>query len=129
MDDPFAPDAKTKENPLESQLVSMNFVLKNTQSEVIKLQKVLMRYQNRQDELEKDVTRMREELAQSRQNQRGDESFRQRFWPTITGVMFITLLLSFWLGRTFPPAPNTIPVVQATPSPEASAVEEAPEAP
>lgn len=86
-------------DPLKNQLVNMNFVIKSTQSEVIKLQKVLIRYQNRQDELEKKVNQLEEHMERLVHNQQADVTFRARFWPRMLGAVMLSVLLALWLHQ------------------------------
>ncbi len=112
---------------LESQMVSMNFVLKNTQSEVIKLQKVLMRYQNRQEDLEHQLAKSREELDKILAGQQQDNSFRSRFFPSLVVTALVSILLSIWLAPMMHKTPVPAPVVpQETAAPEPPEVSESP---
>ena len=108
---------------IESQMVSLNFVLKNTQSEVIKLQKALVRYQNRQDELEKKVEQSERELSLARSNQQADQTFRSRFIFYQFVTVIVTLLLAMIMHKMLTPAPLVPPAAspQVSSSPAASA--------
>jgi len=110
---------------IESQMVSLNFVLKNTQSEVIKLQKALVRYQNRQDELEKKVEQSERELSLTRSNQQADQTFRSRFVFYQFVTVIVTLLLAMIMHKMLTPAPLVPPAAspQVSSSPAASAGE------
>jgi len=86
---------------MESQLVSLNFVLKNTQSEVIKLQKALSRYQSRQDEYEKKSERLERDLSRVLERQKEDSKFRSRVWFYQVCSVLITLLLFMLLSNAW----------------------------
>lgn len=86
---------------IESQMVSLNFVLKNTQSEVIKLQKVLVRYQSRQDELEKKLEQAERDLSLARLNQQADQTFRSRFVFYQVVTVIFTLILALIMHNVF----------------------------
>ncbi len=90
---------------IESQMVSLNFVLKNTQSEVIKLQKALVRYQNRQDELEKKLEQTEREIVLTRANQQADKTFRSRFAFYQVVTVIVTLLLAMIMHNMLTPKP------------------------
>lgn len=104
---------------MESQMVSLNFVIKNTQSEVIKLQKTLARYQSRQDEMDKKIDHLERELSRTLVNQRADENFRSRFWfyqgATVIATLLLMMLLNAMLFNRSVPAPS-VPEVTSTTS-------------
>lgn len=129
----MADSAKTSKDPtevgsealadikqLESQLVSLNFVLKNTQSEVIKLQKTLARNQSHQDDIDKKLAKLEQEVTRNLVNQRADESFRSRFWLVQLGTMLITLLITVILINIMKPPAAQQQVISTTTTTESS---------
>jgi hypothetical protein len=98
---PPAPRPDESSQALAERMVSMNFILKSTQSEVIKLEKVVMRYKNRQEELEKKQARLEELIEHLRKNQQFDISFRTGFWPRLFLSCALTCVLTLWLGKVF----------------------------
>ena len=99
---------------LESQLVSLNFVLKNTQSEVIKLQKTMARHQTHQDDIDKKLTKLESDLGRFHVNQRADENFRSRFWLYQVITIAVTLLLFIIVHGLLPHSAPPPPVTQTT---------------
>lgn len=93
---------------VESQLVSLNFVLKNTQSEVIKLQKTLARNQTHQEEADKKLAKLEADLGRFHVNQKEDEGFRSRFLLYQIVTVAVSLVLFFVIHSLMPhaPAPN-----------------------
>lgn len=83
---------------IESQLVSLNFVLKNTQTEVIKLQKTLARQQSRNDELDKRNERLEQELHKLRVQQADEARFRSRVWLYQGGIVLFLIMLSLYVA-------------------------------
>jgi len=78
---------------LESQLVSLNFMIKNTQSEVIKLQRMLARQQTHQEESDKKLAAFRKTLDEYGADKKSLAGFKQIFWFSQIGVIIITLIL------------------------------------
>ena len=123
----MADSAKTSKDPtetgsealadikqLESQLVSLNFVLKNTQSEVIKLQKTLARNQTHQEDIDKKLAKLEQDVTRNLVNQRDDESFRSRFWLTQLGTIIVTLMITVILINILKPSPAPQQVITNT---------------
>lgn len=92
---------------LESQLVSLNFMIKNTQSEVIKLQRLLARQQTHQDESDKKLTLLQKEHKAGQENQGKLASVTQIFWFAQIGTVIITLLLVMLLKGVLIGSPTT----------------------
>lgn len=99
---------------MESQMVSLNFVIKNTQSEVIKLQKTLARYQSRQDEMDKKIDHLERDLSRAIVNQRADENFRSRFWLFQGVTVLVTLLLMLLINAVLLNRPAATPTLPET---------------
>ncbi|MGV3523796.1 MAG: hypothetical protein ACO1RX_06195 [Candidatus Sericytochromatia bacterium] len=99
---------------MESQMVSLNFVIKNTQSEVIKLQKTLARYQSRQDEMDKKLDHLERDLSRAIVNQRADESFRSRFWFFQGVTVLVALLLMLLINAVLFNRPAATPTLPET---------------
>jgi len=87
---------------VESQLVSLNFVLKNTQSEVIKLQKTLARSQTHQEESDKKLAKLEADLGRFHVNQKEDEGFRSRYILYQLVTIAICLILFFVIHSLMP---------------------------
>ncbi len=98
---PPAPRSDASPQAISERLVSMNFILKSTQSEVIKLEKVVTRYKNRQEEFEKKQAHFEEVIEHLRKNQQLDISFREQFWRRLFLSCALTCALTLWLGKVF----------------------------
>lgn len=90
---PDSGSTATELKQLESQLVSLNFIIKNTQSEVIKLQKSLSRQQTHQEEIDKRLEKAQRELKEAHESQQKLENIRSTFWIMQIGTIIVTLLL------------------------------------
>ena len=112
----FIKDLESRVKQLESQLVSSSFVVKNTQNEVIKLQKTLAKQQIHQDEIEKKLTKTEHDLKATLAKQNSDETFRSRIWfyQVATGV--VTLLVFLIFNGFAPKTVTEMPVPTPTPA-------------
>lgn len=119
----YIKDLESRVKQLESQLVSSNFVVKNTQNEVIKLQKTLAKQQTHQDEIEKKLTKTEHDLKASLAKQHADETFRSRIWfyQVATGV--VTLLV-FLIFSSFAPKPSNNEFSAPAPIPSSDMADE-----
>ncbi|MBF2052961.1 MAG: hypothetical protein IGS03_05770 [Candidatus Sericytochromatia bacterium] len=108
---PVAPGPEIRQ--IESQLVSLNFVLKNTQTEVIKLQKTLARQQARNDEQDKRNEKLSQEISKLREQRDDEARFRARVWfYQVLMLLMLVILAAYVLMK---PALETPP---ASPSAE-----------
>lgn len=114
---PVAPGPEIKQ--IESQLVSLNFVLKNTQTEVIKLQKTLARQQARNDEQEKRNEKLSQEVSRLREQRDDETRFRARVW--LYQVLMLLMLVILAAYVMIKPASETPPANPATESVSSSA--------
>lgn len=111
---PSAPGPEIKQ--IESQLVSLNFVLKNTQTEVIKLQKTLARQQTRNDEQDKRNEKLEQELHKLRAQREDETRFRARVWlyQGLTIIALVILSAYVLMKPTPEPAPAPPPAAETS---------------